>query len=272
MTHLIIHAGFHKTGTTSVQTMAARNAKLLAPHARIYLRDDFRAVTDAARAYSVSHRADALDAVFNAARAFLRKLDGNDPRPIALLSEDLSGHLPGRHNIRSYCAAPALMAQLAAACVERFGEKAQVTFHFSTRLPEPWFRSAYWQILRSARRVEGPEEFAKLFEQAADFDSVTQAVAEAVDPFPVQIATLEDLTDMPQGPMTPILDWLNIPDDICARLDPGPPANSKPQGLDDVFLALNRTGLPDGKVASLKKTILRMARRIEAKREDERIG
>lgn len=272
MTRIVIHAGFHKTGTTSVQTMAARNAKLLAPHARVFLRDDFRAVTDAARAYSMSQGADALDRVFDAAAGFLRKLDHSDPRPVALLSEDLSGHLPGRHSIRSYCAAPALMAQLAAACVERFGESVEVTFHFSTRSAAPWFRSAYWQILRTSRRVEGPEDFARLFANAADFDSVTEAVAEAVDPFPVQVAMLEEIADMPQGPMTPILDLLDVPDDIRAQLDPGPPANSKPQGLDDVFLALNRTGLPDGKVASLKKTILRMARRIEAKREDERTG
>lgn len=272
MTRIVVHAGFHKTGTTSVQTMADRNAKRLAPHARIYLRDDFRPITDAARAYSVAHAADALDQVYQAALRFLSRLDPADPRPVALLSEDLSGHLPGRHNIRDYGAAPALMAQLAAACVTQFGDTVDLRFHFSTRAAGPWFRSAYWQILRAARRVETPEEFARLFARAADFDSVTQKIADAVDPFVVQVADLEDFGTMTHGPMTPILDLLDIPQNVRDQLDPGPPANARPQGLDDVFLALNRTGLPDGKVASLKKTILRMARRIEAKREDDRTG
>lgn len=272
MTRIVIHAGFHKTGTSSVQTMVARNAKRLSPHARIFLRDDFRKVTDAARAFSVSQGSDALDTVFQTSERFFGGLDRHDPRPVALLSEDLSGHLPGRHNIRTYSAAAPLMAQIAAACVGHFGDDVDLRFHFSTRRPEPWFRSAYWQILRAARRIEGPEEFARLFASAADFDTVTDAIAEAVTPYPVQTALLEDLSPLPHGPLTPLLDLLEIPETVRAALDPGPPANTKPQGLDDVFLALNRTGLPDGKVASLKKTILRMARRMEAKREDDRTG
>lgn len=272
MTRIIIHAGFHKTGTTSVQMMAERNAKKLAPHARIFLRDDFRGLTDAARAYSIRHASDPLDRAYEAMSRFLSQLDKSDPRPVALLSEDLSGHLPGRHNIRNYGAAPALMAQLAAACVAELGDSVDLRFHFSTRGADAWFRSAYWQILRAARRIESPEEFARLFRSAADFDTITQKIAEAVDPFPVQVALLEDLSQMAQGPMTPLLDLMDVPETVRATLDPGPPANTKPQGLDDVFLALNRTSLPDGKVASLKKTILRMARRVEAKREDDRTG
>lgn len=265
MVRVVIHSGFHKTGTTSVQTTARQNAAQLEPHARIFLRADFPGLTEAARSYSITRKPHALEQVYSEAEAFFGKLDRSDTRPVALLSEDLSGHLPGRHDIADYGAAPALMAQLAAAAVAVLGADVGLHFHLSTRAADPWFRSAYWQILRSARRTEGPEDFARLFASAADFDTVVAAIAEAVDPYPVKAVALETLRDAPQGPMTPLLDLLDIPPDTRAAMVPSSPANVRPDGLDDVFLALNRCGLPDRKVTALKKTALRMARRMQAK-------
>ena len=265
MVRVVIHAGFHKTGTTSVQTTARDNAALLRPHARIYLKDGFRNLTDAARTYSAKPTPKALDAVHDHAHAFFRQLNRNDPRPVALLSEDLSGHLPGRHGIADYRAAPDLMAQVAAACVAVLGDGVDLRLRFSTRAADPWLRSAYWQILRSARRTEGPEEFARIFAPAADFDELITDIARAVAPFPVEATALEDLRDATEGPITPILDLLEIPPETRAKLVLGAPANVRPEGLDEVFLALNRCGLPDGKVAMLKKTTLRVARRLQEK-------
>ena len=54
MTLVVIHAGFHKTGTTSVQTALTENAERLAPHLRVLLKPDFKPLTDAARACSVA--------------------------------------------------------------------------------------------------------------------------------------------------------------------------------------------------------------------------
>lgn len=268
MVRVVIHAGFHKTGTTSVQSAARTNAALLRPHARVFLKDGFRSLTDAARSYSARPQPRGLDAVHDQALAFFRGLDRDDPRPVAMLSEDLSGHLPGRHGIADYRAAPALMAQVAAACVTVLGEAVDLRFRFSTRAADPWLRSAYWQILRSARRTEEPEEFARIFAPAADFDTVVAEIARAVAPFPVETTALEDLRDATEGPITPILDLLEIPAETRANLELGAPANVRPEGLDAVFLALNRCGLPDGKVAMLKKTTLRVARRLQA-RPDE---
>ena len=47
MTLVVIHAGFHKTGTTSVQTALTENAERLAPHLRVLLKPDFKPLTDA---------------------------------------------------------------------------------------------------------------------------------------------------------------------------------------------------------------------------------
>jgi hypothetical protein len=52
MTRIVIHAGFHKTGTTSVQTMLDANRRILGRRLRIYLKSDFGSLTKAARAFS----------------------------------------------------------------------------------------------------------------------------------------------------------------------------------------------------------------------------
>ena len=51
---IIIHAGFHKTGTTTVQKTLRANREDLRPHCRIILRPGMVALCEAARAYSVS--------------------------------------------------------------------------------------------------------------------------------------------------------------------------------------------------------------------------
>ncbi len=54
MRRIVIHAGFHKTGTTTVQQTLKAHATVLAPHLQVVLREDMEAVCEAARAYSLA--------------------------------------------------------------------------------------------------------------------------------------------------------------------------------------------------------------------------
>ena len=112
-----------KTGTTSVQTALTENAERLAPHLRVLLKPDFKPLTDAARACSVAPGDQSVAAVGRRAARVFRRLDRDDPRPVVLCSEDLSGHLPGRHGLCRYAAAPRIMATIAETARQRFGDK-----------------------------------------------------------------------------------------------------------------------------------------------------
>ncbi|KMK68762.1 hypothetical protein [Puniceibacterium sp. IMCC21224] len=260
MTRLVIHAGFHKTGTTSVQSMIAANRDTLAPLTRCYLRDDFANLTEAARRFSISPDATALENVLDAATEFFDNLDPQDPRAILMSSEDLSGHLPGRHGLDRYDAAALILSQVAEAAHTRFGATLDLTFHFSTRSADAWLRSTWWQNLRSTRMTRDLDDYARTIAAAADHSAILQDVASAVAPDAVTCQPLEETGALPQGPLTPLLDLLGIDAATRATLTVLPPNNVQPDiGLDQVFLALNRSGLRHKQVKEAKRSLRRMA-------------
>jgi hypothetical protein len=141
MTRVVIHAGFHKTGTTTVQSTINANRRLLSRQVRCYLKPDFEKLTRMARAFAATPDEDGLVAVRRAAGKFFASVDDSDPRPVLMSSEDLSGTLPGRHGEHGYDAAPLILAQLSEAAGDRFGAALDLVFHFSTREAGPWLRS-----------------------------------------------------------------------------------------------------------------------------------
>ena len=260
MTRIVIHAGFHKTGTTSVQSTINANRRVLKRQVRCRLKPEFEALTHAARAFSVDPTPALLAEVRHEAERFFVGLDTADPRPVLMSSEDLSGHLPGRHGLDRYDAAALIMSQLADAARDCFGDTLDLAFFFSTRGRESWLRSTWWQNLRSTRLTLDFDAYAVQVAGAADLHAVLAEVADAVAPATVTALSLEESSAMPQGPLTPLLDLVDLHDVTRSKLRLLPPENVQPElGLQDVFLALNRSGLKDRHLSEAKKHLRKLA-------------
>lgn len=260
---IVIHAGFHKTGTTSVQSMLRENAALLTPHLRVFLKDGFEDLTTKARAFSIDPKEKTLFHVADAAAAFFDALDPQDERPILMSSEDLSGHMPGRHGLECYDSAGLVMKCLAEAALARFGDDTDLTFYFSTRDRDPWLRSTWWQNLRSTRLTADFAAYSAQFDEARNLDDILAEVAQDVAPAKVTSTRLETSSDLSMGPLDPILALFTLPDLDQTALRALPPENVQPDlGIDAVFLALNQSALPEKDVQDAKRTIRKMARRI----------
>ena len=52
MVRMVVHAGFHKTGTSTLQKTLRQNKKLLQPYARIVLKPVVASLCDATRLWS----------------------------------------------------------------------------------------------------------------------------------------------------------------------------------------------------------------------------
>ncbi|MDO6586008.1 hypothetical protein Q4543_10790 [Salipiger sp. 1_MG-2023] len=257
MTLVVIHPGFHKTGTSTVQIALSRNRALLEPHLRLYLREDFEPLAHSARSYSVSRSDKHRDAIGRNALRFFRGIGRDDPRPVLISSEDLSGHMPGRNGITRYDAAPTILALIAENAAHWFGPSLDLTFYFSTRAPDPWLRSCWWQNLRSTRLTQDLDQFSQGLPDAADLPAIVGAVAARTASCP-----LEDSTLRPEGPLSPMLDLLSLPDQIRNLLVSPPPMNQQPDlGIAEVLLALNRSGLEDEALSEAKKTMRRLAQK-----------
>ena len=206
---VLIHPGFHKTGTTSLQRGAEAEHAVLAPRLRLVLPHDIEPVNFAARRMSVGANAKRIAAFRAAVTEFAQGIDPGDPRPLLVSSEHLCGLLPGRKSVTTYAAAPELLGQMAEVLSDQL-PNLSLSVWFTTRAPEAWLKSLYWQLLRSQRVTEGSEQFANRFRDAADLGAIVAMVAERLaGQADVSSTRLEDCGGDPLGPLGVALDRLD---------------------------------------------------------------
>ena len=269
MVRMVIHAGFHKTGTTSAQSTIHANRALLGSRVRCFLRPDFLDLAQATRGFSAAPGPDRLAAVRRAADAFFAGCVTDDPRGILMSSEDLAGHIPGRNGIAGYAATHRLMRELARAARGRFGPDLDLVFYFSTRGREAWLRSTWWQNLRVTRLTEDFDTYATRISEASDLPATLGRVAQAIAPERLVSQPLENTGALPLGPLTPMLDLLDIDETLRRALVPTPVRNAQQTpGLDAVFLAINRSALRPKQAREAKRMLLLLSRRAERKKRE----
>ncbi len=254
MTRVIVHAGYHKTGTTSLQNFLHDNKALLAPFLRYYGKNDFLQAGAAARIYAQKPFPWRLRRFRKSLRLFLKHLP--EGGTIVLSRETFSGSMPGHHKtggalITSYYQ-PSL--RLAGVIIRelrrRFGEDVEITFFYTTRARESWIRSVHGHLLRSIRLTDDFEAFRARFPALASPAEEAQRMVGALAPVPVVTAALEDWAKHREGPAAALLDLLDVPDAVRAKLTPARRANTgQDKELRAQFLAINRRG---GSRAALK--------------------
>lgn len=236
---IVVHAGFHKTGTSTVQAVLRANRKALMPALAIRLKGQMQELISATRGYSTYGTADALDKVCRRFDALLADLPGMPRRTLLLSAEELSGHMPGRGPLADYSAAPVLMYQLWQRAQVKF-PKTPVVFCYATRAPDAWQRSAWAEHVKSSGMRLDFSEFSARYPLASDLTAVVSEVRRRV-PAPVHSYALEDCADLPLGPADPVLDLCDIPDDIRATLAPQPAQNTRmDKDMLTALLAINR--------------------------------
>lgn len=255
---IVIHAGFHKTGTSSVQQVLRINRPALKPVLRSVLKGGMTDLIHAARGFSTWRDPLTLNKFATRFRALLSR-QTNMPRRIFCLSgEELAGHMPGRGALADYSAAAVLAAEMMRICGQLF-PNAELALYYSTRAPEAWLRSAYWEHVKSSSMTLDWAEFHDTYGGAADLDRIVDDIA-AAHPGKVHRTRLEQTADLPAGPATPVLDLCGVSRDIQARLTLPPPANEqRPDAVLLALLAANRD-YPDRDTRwAAKQAILRAA-------------
>lgn len=252
MAHLIFHAGFHKTGTTSVQQTLRLNRQALRPYAQIVLRPGMTGLCEAARAWSAS-RSDVDMALLKYEAANLAEQFGGS-KTVILSSEDLSGHMPGRKGLRSYDAAPFVMRALVET-VLAVRRKARITLVFSTRAAEPWLRSCHAQHLGTVRMKLSAQDYAQTYASSANLRGIVEDIRKAVPKAEVSEFALEDVS-RGLGPAGPILTLAGVPHPVQLGLQAAAPANpSPPSERAAKLLELNRSNLTNDALRAAKQTL-----------------
>lgn len=272
MTRVIVHAGFHKTGTTSLQAFLERNAGMLSPYAAIYLKTGLK-------------RARYLGRLYGQRPVFWRRwlfrlglrefLNGIPDAPVIVLSrESFSGMMPGfrggrLRRVRRYAPmAIPLAHEIIRETRRRFGPDVQIEFLYTVRAPEPFLNSLWRHVLRTSRLRQDYPTFRKSFIPQPDLRAEAETIARAIAPVTVHVAALEDYADARFGPAKALLDLLNLPPDVARHLHPATHNNpGQSAELSARFLEMNRGKLRGRALYEAKEKLAMQERPADTRRQ-----
>ncbi|WP_170409816.1 hypothetical protein [Ruegeria atlantica] len=255
---VVIHQGFHKTGTTTLQKTLSKNREYLKDRVNVLLPDDLQAASLAARRYVVAPKDRTLQNFGRLVRKALEPFADHRGKPLLITNEEFSGLIPGRKGVWSYDQTHVLAKVLLDEVSRLTEEGDRVIFLFTTRNADHWIRSTYWQNLRSHRIREDLSQYSKALQPGADLEAVVRRVKETVSPRAevesVNVTGLEEQS----FPLIKALSILNVRSDRLAAVEN---RNVQPAGGASYFLKLNRSLCSDEEVEAAKRAYLDSLRR-----------
>lgn len=211
---LVVHPGFRKAGSTSIQALMKVNRERLAPHLRVHPRD---ALTEPwrklAMKYCAGDRPKALDENLIGSRVYNRAgetLTDWAVRILPILEEAFAG--------------------------------VPMAFVFYTREREAWLKSAWNQEVRLQFQTKAYPRWRAAVPETFTWDAAEAAIRGALSS-PVTFLRLEDEAAAGVTGAT-LLRTAGVPEAVIAGLkDPGAQNASLPGGLQKFILQINRSKL-----------------------------
>lgn len=251
MRRILIHPGFHKTGTTSAQAFLNTNRKVINRHYAILGPSRLRqaGLINAARAFTGSGLSEDAAAFTAKTQDILNATHFGARRGLILTDENLAGRRPGGDFSGAYQRLPEIMGHLVQTLRAHFApDPCEITIYLSTRALAPWATSLWGHNVRKSRVIEdGPFEgttecLVSPIVPNIDLDACAAALRAALPDVVHVTRALEDVTDTPFGPGTPFADWLCAGPGDFAVMVPGPRTGvSPPMATTQACLELNRT-------------------------------
>ena len=257
---IVIHPGFHKTGTTSLQATLRQNGPVLWRSTALAIGPKIEPIRRAARGFSTYRDQISLLKFSLRLNAYLGELALPENRNLVISSEEIAGHMPGRKLVPDYGALPILMREVVEVLEGRFGTDLDLTFYLSTRNPDSWLQSAWAQQVKGSRMILDYQDFQQQYGASANLAAMVARIAEAVMPYKVVTHGLEDSQHLKLGPAEPILKLLDLPAAKFALLKPVRIQNvSPPSDVLQQCLELNRTNLDEGELLKAKRLLFAAA-------------
>ena len=254
--HIVVHAGFHKTGTTAIQSFLSDNGPHLWPHMALVLPGRIGPVSKCATLHSVMQDPLTLEEYHGRLTAFLQTLHLGKKRHLLISCEDLAGLIPGRGGHENYATCPVLLLATKVAIKDVFGPDMALSFYMCTRDQDAWLRSSYWQNLRVSKLKMDYDPYAATYRDAANFKSILAQAQTLLGDTPIVTRALEDTGALRFGPATPLIDLFPLPPDCLDALAPPQARNVSPDSaLIAQMLAVNKSALSENDCFAHKKAL-----------------
>lgn len=273
MTRVIIHAGFHKTGTTSLQRFLEINAAALAPYVHVLMKPQMEDVASAAR--------DCSNASFFRSNYFrraafrhlffdlLKRTTLENEQTLLISCEALVGRMPGRENVTAFDAAVGLAKDMVNVAEKHFGDL-DLTLLYTTRERDSWMRSAYSHLLHQSKFTMSEPEFAEKFGRAGDLDAIVMRIGQAIGPRVPVTSQLETTAAEQFGPASVLVRLLDLPAEVNATLEPAKHLNQQLDAFEKSKLQdFNAQDMTDADLNQIKRRFLRKRRNRKKGQEND---
>jgi hypothetical protein len=218
MKKIILHTGFHKTGTSSLQFFLKENMHKLSPFAAFYFFDDLAEVSSAARLYGKKPLFWNRIKFRSELRRFLESIE--DRKSIVISCESLCGVMPGynglfRKRVKSYVpTARVLTGILCEELRSQFGGDVDILLLYTTRDSKPWLKSVFGHISRTKGGSENFLTFRNSFLTVPNLVEEAEKITANLTGIRIKTASLEKYTQTKYGPAMAVLEQLDLPLDV----------------------------------------------------------
>ncbi|OUD10256.1 hypothetical protein BVC71_01715 [Marivivens niveibacter] len=252
---ILLHPGFHKTGTSSIQHFFWLNRDLIHERAHLFMLRHMKPATQIAHRYSrTGNPLELADLVDRLTDVFAETPD--DDRDILISCEALCGHLPGWPKVDTYVAAPVIIDYTAEFLKDRFQTK-HLEIVLTTRGADDWLFSAYRHHLKGQRLTLDWDDYRTRYAASTDFAPVFSqlrgALGDCVTDLPLEHSQTHAFG--PGGALLNLFGWTDL-----TGFTPVGRGNQGPeQSLWSEFLTLNRSDLSDDALRDAKDTLAQKA-------------
>lgn len=250
---VLIHPGFHKTGTTTLQRTVLHNRHVLENRVNFLLPDDLNEVGHLAKRYSMKPNSRTILKMKRALRLCFTRVSEHSDTPVLVSCEAFSGQIPGRKSVWAYEQTHQILAAMVDEVKKIYGDSTQVTIWFTTRNTHDWMKSIYWQNLRSNRITDDFTEYQKLLQPGSNLNAVVQKTRQHLGETAKVVST--DILDCHGllGPLGKALEILGVQKEGVAQIGN---KNVQPRNGIDTLLRLNRSDLDDEELSITKRAYL----------------
>lgn len=221
MVHVIYHAGFHKTGTTSLQTWCRTNRRALSGRAGFLLPGVLRKeVSVWASRYSQFGETSDLRFFEDCLTERLAE-NGLADRPHLVISdENLLGHMPGP-NSDAFADRATDLLRAAQNAVQANFDDAPMTLYLTLRDQAPWHRSLFHHHVTHHGETMTETRFAEGLAPLGPPQDLARQLADRTG-LALQTAHLSRMGKVRHGIAAPLLDLLDVPRGQRGKLTPPP--------------------------------------------------
>lgn len=256
---VVIHIGFHKTGTTFLQDFLLENQRAFAAHF-LMLNQRLRTSSALAKAAQAIHRRmdqgkDAgrfLDDIAREANG-IRDLARSLGKGVVISDEEMAGYLPGRG---AFTALYPALPTIGRALVDGFAPM-RVEFVLYTREMEAWARSSYNQCVKMHGHTGSLEDYLAGVIGGQTLAASAEALCAAVGRERVRIVEMEREGAREGGVAEGFCEILGVaPADLANLAIPGRVNESLPEGALQFMRLLNEKNL-DAEASRIVRLVVR---------------